>query len=199
MSRTRAAVALLLFALLALFPTAKVVAGPPGERSSAMQLDRVADGLRLHRQQKADDKRVAWLKRLAPSQDPRVKAALEAALSDSSGAVRGVAEELLAQHYGRVPPSCNFLRFLRCHLSRRLRHQHDPAARTRPDPLRPLPATPVQAPTVQGGSDSPSAGGPGTGHCFATRVTSKPKKARWSLTFRWSTFASTAYLLPWSS
>jgi hypothetical protein len=100
MSRTRAEVALSLFALLVLLPTAKVVAGPPGEPSSAMKLDKVADGLRHYRQQKDDGKRVAWLKRLAPTLDPRVKAALEAALSDSSEAVAAAALDLLAEHYG---------------------------------------------------------------------------------------------------
>jgi hypothetical protein len=95
----RAEVALPLFALLVLLPAANVVAGPPDERSSAMKLDKVADGLRQYRQQKADDKRVEWLKRLAPSKDPRVKAALEAAKSDSSNAVAEVAVELLADHY----------------------------------------------------------------------------------------------------
>jgi hypothetical protein len=100
MSRTRATVGLSLFAVLLLFPTVKAVAGPPEQRSSATQLDKVADGLRHYRQQKDDGKRVAWLKRLAPSLDPRVKRALEAALSDSSEAVAAAALDLLAEHYG---------------------------------------------------------------------------------------------------
>jgi hypothetical protein len=102
MSRTRAKVALSLFALLVLLPTAKVMAGPPDERSSATKLDKVEDGLRYLNQQKSDAKRVEWLTRLAPSKDPRVKAALEAALSDRSTDIAGVADELLAEHFGRT-------------------------------------------------------------------------------------------------
>jgi hypothetical protein len=94
-----------LLALLVLFLTANVLAGPPEGRSSAMKLDKVADGLRQYQQSKADDKRIAWLKRLAPSKDPRVFETLKAALSDSSKAVAWVAFELLGEHYGGPRPS----------------------------------------------------------------------------------------------
>jgi hypothetical protein len=105
MPGTRAEVALPLFALLVLSSAESAVAGPPNERSSATQLDKVADGLRRYSQQKADDKRVEWLKRLAPSPDPRVFETLKAALSDSSKAVAWVAFELLGEHYGGPRPS----------------------------------------------------------------------------------------------
>ena len=95
--------------LLTLSLPRNAVAGPPEPPSGAMKLDKVADGLRQYRQQKADIKRVEWLKRLAPSQDPRVEETLRAAMSDSSQAVAGMAEELLVEHYGlpnrlRLPP-----------------------------------------------------------------------------------------------
>jgi hypothetical protein len=92
-------VAMPLLAVLALLSPEKAVAGPPESPSGATKLDTVADGLRQYQQHKADDKRVEWLKRLALSKDPRVKAALEAALSDSSDVVAEVAVELLADHY----------------------------------------------------------------------------------------------------
>jgi hypothetical protein len=77
------------------------VAGPPEPTNGAMKLDKIADGLRQYQQNKNDSKRIEWLKRLAPSHDSRVAAALETALSDSSQAVATAASELIAQHYGR--------------------------------------------------------------------------------------------------
>jgi hypothetical protein len=105
MSRTRAEVVLPLLAFFVLSPTRGVVAAPPDERSSALKLDKVADGLRRYQQQKSDAKRVEWLKRLAPSKDPRVFETLKSALSDSSKAVAWVAFELLGEPYGGPRPS----------------------------------------------------------------------------------------------
>jgi hypothetical protein len=87
--------------LLTLSLPGNAVAGPPEPTKGAMNLDKIADGLRQYQQSKAENKRVEWLKRLAPSRDPRVKAALETALSDASQAVATAASELIAQHYGR--------------------------------------------------------------------------------------------------
>jgi hypothetical protein len=101
MTRTTFAATLPLVAVLALASPRSAVAGPPESPVGAMQLDKVEDGLRQYRQQKADDKRVAWLKRLAPSHDPRVEWALVAARLDSSEVVAAAAGELLDEHYGR--------------------------------------------------------------------------------------------------
>ena len=105
MSRTRAAVALSLVVLLALCSSKMAVAGPPEERSSAMKLDKLAEGLRQYQLCRAEGQRVEWLKRLAPSRDPRVEAALYEALRDSCRAVSAAAGSLLRDYY--VPPVDN--------------------------------------------------------------------------------------------
>jgi hypothetical protein len=82
MLRTFAGVVLLL-ALLVLLSPGKGVAGPPAGSSGKM-VDEVADGLRRYRMEKDEEKRWAWLERLAPTKDPRVAIALyEAAAEDS--------------------------------------------------------------------------------------------------------------------
>jgi hypothetical protein len=100
MSRTLAALLLLLAGLVLSLP-GNAVAGPPEPTNGAMKLDTVENGLRQYQQSKAENKRVEWLKRLAPSHDPRVEETLKAAMSESSHAVAGAAEVLLVEHYGR--------------------------------------------------------------------------------------------------
>ena len=114
MSRTLTAF-LQLLGVLALSLPRNAVAGPPEPPNGAMKLDTVADGLRQYRLNKADNKRIEWLKRLAPSHDSRVAAALETALSDSSQAVATAASELIAQHYGRPAADNIPIRRLRFH------------------------------------------------------------------------------------
>ena len=106
MSRPLAALLPLLVALTLSLP-AKSVARPPEEVSGKLVLDEVADGLMRYRLQKCDDKRIAWLKRLAPSCDPRVKAVLKEAANDGSPEVVLAALMLLLEHYStvaNVPP-----------------------------------------------------------------------------------------------
>jgi hypothetical protein len=98
MTRTLAA---LLLTALALLAPGKAAAGPPEGPIGAMKLDKLAEGLRQYQHCRAEGQRVAWLKRLAPSCDCRVKAALLEALSDPSQQVTAPAAELLAQHYDR--------------------------------------------------------------------------------------------------
>jgi len=74
MPRMIAAVLLLLFAL------GQAVAGPPEKSSAKMVLDEVADGLRKYRKEQDTEKRIRWLKKLAPTKDPRVAVALGDAL-----------------------------------------------------------------------------------------------------------------------
>ena len=99
MTRTTFAPTLPLAAVLAFGSSSAALAGPPQAPVGVMKLDKVADGLRQYRQQKADSKRIEWLKRLAPSRDPRVEETLKVAMSDSSHAVAKAAEELLVEHY----------------------------------------------------------------------------------------------------
>jgi hypothetical protein len=99
MRRTLFAVSLTL-ALLAGLPPGNAVAGPPEGVSERMVLDEVAEGLRDYRQERDPEKRLAWLKRLAPTKDPRVAVALAAADDD-------VAETsaLLSRYYLSRPPT----------------------------------------------------------------------------------------------
>jgi hypothetical protein len=75
MSRTTFAL-LPLLAVLALLSPGKAVDGPPEGAAGKMVLDEVADGLRKYGEEKDPAKRLGWLKRLAPSRDPRVGVAL---------------------------------------------------------------------------------------------------------------------------
>jgi hypothetical protein len=65
-----ATVALPLLAALAVM--APSGAGPPERPSGRMAFDAVADGLRRYAQETDDNKRIAWLEKLAPARDPRV-------------------------------------------------------------------------------------------------------------------------------
>jgi hypothetical protein len=65
-----------LLAVLALLSLGKVVAGPPEGASGKMKFDEVADGLRKYRNEIDPVKRIEWLKKLAPTHDPRVGVAL---------------------------------------------------------------------------------------------------------------------------
>ena len=89
-------------ALLALVVPCKGLAGPPPLPAGKMVLDEVADGLRKYRLQRSEDGRIACLKRLAPTGDPRVKAVLKEATSDRSAPIANAAWNLLFEHYARV-------------------------------------------------------------------------------------------------
>jgi hypothetical protein len=75
---------LLLALLLLLLLPGQALAGPPEGVSGRMVLDEVADGLRCYRKETDPERRIAWLKRLAPYDDPRVVVALIDALGASS-------------------------------------------------------------------------------------------------------------------
>jgi hypothetical protein len=64
-----------LLAVLAL-PLHQAVAGPPEQVPGKMVFDVVADGLRKYRKETDEEKRIKWLRNLAPSGDPRVAIAL---------------------------------------------------------------------------------------------------------------------------
>jgi hypothetical protein len=94
-------------ALLALLaPVPPAVAGPPVGVSGRMVLDEVAEGLRRYRQEKDPGNRAEWLKKLAPTHDPRVAIALGEALDDPGGCLGGPASWLLHDYYdiGRIDP-----------------------------------------------------------------------------------------------
>ena len=77
-------------------------AGPPPGPSGAMVLDELADGLRRYQREANPERRVRWLKRLAPTRDPRVGVALGQALTDDAPEVRSAAADLLLGHYAGV-------------------------------------------------------------------------------------------------
>ena len=59
-------------AALALLMPPPAVGRPPEGVSGRMVFDQVADALRRYQRETDDDKRIAWLERLAPARDPRV-------------------------------------------------------------------------------------------------------------------------------
>ncbi len=91
---------LLLAPLSALAPAS--LAGPPEAPSGQMALDEVADGLRQYRKEKEKGKRLEWLRRLAPTGDPRVGVALGEAL-EALGVrdhlARHAEVDLIEEHY----------------------------------------------------------------------------------------------------
>jgi hypothetical protein len=93
--------ALAVFVLLTDGPSTH--AGPPDTPSGVMVLDEVAHGLREYRKASEPARRIAWLKRLAPSKDPRVAIALaEESVGDTPtlGAdARQYMALLLVKHY----------------------------------------------------------------------------------------------------
>jgi hypothetical protein len=78
MPQTTSATVLPLLAMLALIMPGEAVAGPPEGVSGKMVLapDPVGDGLRQYRQARDQATRLTWLRKLAPTQDPRVALAL---------------------------------------------------------------------------------------------------------------------------
>ena len=70
-----------------------------------MVRDEVADGLRRYQQEKEGGRRLAWLKRLAPTRDVRVAVALGEALDEPAGLLSGEAVVLLLAHYDIGPTS----------------------------------------------------------------------------------------------
>src|SRR5438105_3952908 len=92
-----------LFAVLSLLaPGLAARAGPPEGASAATVLDEVADGLRRYRLARTPAGRVAWLERLAPTPDPRVRVALGRALTDESPEVQSAAAVLLLSHVAEI-------------------------------------------------------------------------------------------------
>ena len=73
--------------LLALSLPGKAVAGPPEGVSGKMVLlrDDITDGLRKYRKEKELGKRIVWLEKLAPTQDPREAIALGEAMNARLG------------------------------------------------------------------------------------------------------------------
>ena len=72
-TRTPRLAALALLALLAPWPAA---AGPPERVSGRMVFDEVAEGLRKYGKETDREKRIRWLRKLAPTGDVRVAVAL---------------------------------------------------------------------------------------------------------------------------
>jgi hypothetical protein len=93
---------LVALALLAVLGSS-AAAGPPEGVSGRMAFDDVADGLRKYRKENDDDKRLAWLKKLAPARDPRVAVALGEALSDHCDWIVVNAWWAIEAHYNREP------------------------------------------------------------------------------------------------
>jgi hypothetical protein len=90
-----ASLALQLLALIGMVSPA--IAGPPEAVSGRMEFDEVADGLRKYANEKDREKRTQWLKKLAPTKDPRVAVALIDALP--SGSTTLVEEDLILAEY----------------------------------------------------------------------------------------------------
>jgi hypothetical protein len=80
---TRPFAAFRLLPLLVPLLAGEAVAGPPERGSGRMVADEVAVGLSRYRRETDDSKRVDWLRRLAPTRDPRVGLALGEYLSDN--------------------------------------------------------------------------------------------------------------------
>lgn len=83
----------------------RAAAGPPEKVVGAMTFDTVADGLRRYQREKDGGRRLAWLKRLAPTRDVRVAVALGEALDEPGGVLSGEAVVLLLAHYDIGPTS----------------------------------------------------------------------------------------------
>jgi hypothetical protein len=90
-------------AVLALLSPGRSVAGLPANVSGAMAFDTVADGLRQYRKETDEGKRAEWLKRLAPTRDPRVAVELWEVFAWVRGkrtaAIRQVARDCLADYF----------------------------------------------------------------------------------------------------
>ena len=84
-------------------PPGNVFAGPPEGVSGRMAFDEVSERLRQYRQETDEGRRIAWLRRLAPSRDPRVALELWDVFAWVRGkraaAIRTVARDCLAEYY----------------------------------------------------------------------------------------------------
>jgi hypothetical protein len=91
-----------LLAALILVP-ARATAGPPEAPSGRMVLDEVSAGLWKYQSEKDQGKRIGWLKKLAPTRDPRVAVELwqayVSAPNKRSQPIRQAARECLAKYY----------------------------------------------------------------------------------------------------
>jgi hypothetical protein len=99
----------LLFPVLVLLSPQEAVAAPPPGVSGRLVFDEVADGLRKYRTEKDEWKRAEWLKRLAPTRDPRVAVELWEVFAWVRGKrtapIRQVARDCLADHFVAVDKS----------------------------------------------------------------------------------------------
>ena len=90
-------------ALAVAAPVPPAAAGPPEGISGQMVLDEVSEGLRKYRQETDEARRTEWLRRLAPSGDPRVALELWEVFAwvrgQRTAAIRTVARDCLAEHY----------------------------------------------------------------------------------------------------
>jgi hypothetical protein len=106
-----AACALVLFPLVGvmLSPLGKVAAGPPERVSGKMVIDEVSEGLRRYRQTSDENRRVDWLRRLAPTRDPRVALAMgEYVCIQRNPFPQQISVAwLLTQHFMPSPPDCD--------------------------------------------------------------------------------------------
>ena len=107
MPRKRFAAVLPTFAVLAigLSVPGTALGGPPEGVSGKMVFDEVANALRKYRKETDHDRRVRWLRKLAPMCDVRVALALGDAWGDSDGSVGTVAQALLAEYYCEPRPN----------------------------------------------------------------------------------------------
>jgi hypothetical protein len=89
--------------LFALPSPGKALAGPPEAVSGRMVLDEVFEGLRKYRREKDEGRRAEWLRRLAPSRDPRVAVELWDVFAWKRGkqtaGIRTMARDCLAEYY----------------------------------------------------------------------------------------------------
>ena len=100
MPRAFAGFSLLLLAAPALLSPRNAVAGPPDGPSGRMVLDEVADGMRKYRKEMETARRLAWLRKLAATGDPRVAVLLaETATNHEDGEVDCEAADELWWHY----------------------------------------------------------------------------------------------------
>jgi hypothetical protein len=99
----------LLFLVLALLSPKEAVAGPPAGVSGRLKFVEVADGLRQYRKETDEGKRADWLKRLAPTRDPRVAVELWEVFAwerdKRTAAIHQVARDCLADYFVAVDKS----------------------------------------------------------------------------------------------
>jgi hypothetical protein len=97
--RTTIVAVVLPLAVLAVVPAGRAVASPPEGVSGRMVLDEVVDGLRRYDAARTEAARVAWLRALKQTRDPRVAVVLGESLREASPEVRGAAAEMLALYF----------------------------------------------------------------------------------------------------